>query len=151
MQLQNTSEVVATCTTAAMQADVAALATSAGSSGSEDGAQESAGLNIPAHEWQLVCRSDSQLSFSVPPLPDGARAMASDIVRFVEFVPGDDGKHFLHNVALDRCNDNWILFGQGNIGDWRHGHWTWVKQEDVAITLTCAWKPESTCRVLCCQ
>ena len=76
-------------------------------------------------------------SYSVPSLPHAAPAMASDIVRYVEFVPGDNGQHFFNNVALDRCNDNLVFFGVGDTGEWRPGKWTWHKQEEV-ITLTYA-------------
>ena len=74
----------------------------------------------------MVCRSDGKLSFeiipagysfSVPLLPEAATALPFEIVRFVEFVPGDDGKHFIHNVALNMCNHNWVFFGQGDTGE----------------------------------
>ena len=149
MKLQNTSEVVATCMAAPLEFDAAPPATSGGPSASEDDGEESGGLNSTAHEWQMVCRSDSQLnlatmpagySFTVPSLPGAALARAFDIVRFVEFVPGDDGKHFLHNVALHMSNNNWVFFGLGDTGEWRPGKWTWQKQEVEVITLTYAWK-----------
>ena len=79
-------------------------------------------------------------SYSVPALPNAAAAMASDILRFVEYVPGDNGQHFLNNLALDRCNDNWVFFGDGDTGEWRPGKWTWHKQDDEVITLTYARK-----------
>jgi hypothetical protein len=66
--------------------------------------------------------------------------MVSDIVRFVEYVPGDDGQHFLNNVALHRCNDKWVFVGLGDTGDWRAGKWTWHKHEEKVITLTYARK-----------
>ena len=149
MKLQNTSEVIATCMAAPLEFDAAPPATSGGPSASEDDGEESGGLHSTAHEWQMVCPSDSQLSlatmpagysFTVPSLPEAAPARAFDIVRFVEFVPGDAGRHFLHNVALQISNANWIFFGQGDTGEWRPGNWTWQKQEDEVITLTYAWK-----------
>ena len=80
-------------------------------------------------------------SYSVPSLPHAAPAMASDIVRFVEFVPGDRGRHFVHNVALHMCCDEWVFFGNsGDTGTWRPGSWTWQKQEKEVITLTFARK-----------
>ena len=66
--------------------------------------------------------------------------MPLDIVRFVELVPGDAGKHFIHNVALHMFNDNWVFFGRRNTGEWRPGKWTWQKQEAEVITLRFAWK-----------
>ena len=149
MQSQNTSEVVATCVPVGREFQAAAFATPAGSSASEDDAGQSGGLSSTAHEWQMVCRSEDSLSlammpaaysYSVPALPNAAAAMASDIVRFVEYVPGDNGQHFLNNLALDRCNDNWVFFGDGDTGEWRPGKWTWHKQEEEVITLTYARK-----------
>ena len=119
MKLQNTSEAVATCMAAPLEFDAAPPATSGGPSASEDDGEESGGLHSTAHEWQMVCRSDSQLSlatmpagysFTVPSLPGAPPARPLDIVRFVELVPGDAGRHFLHNVALQMSNANWIFF-----------------------------------------
>ena len=152
MQTQKTFEVVATCVAARMEFQAAEIATPAGSSASEDGAEESGGLNSTAHEWQMVRRSAGQpslatmpaaYSYTVPWLPDGAPAMATDIVRFVKFVAGDNGQHFFNHVALHRCNDNWIFFGVGDTGVWRSGKWTWRKQEPEVITLTYARKDGS--------
>ena len=149
MKLQNTSQVIATCVAAPLEFHAAPPARSGGSSASEDDGEESGGLHSTAHEWQMVCPSDSQLSlatmpagysFTVPSLPEAAPARAFDIVRFVEFVPGDAGIHFLHNVALQMSNANWIFFGEGDTGEWRPGNWTWQKQPVEVITLTYAWK-----------
>ena len=52
MQTQKTSEVVAMCVAAFMKFQGAAVATPAGSSASEDDAEESGDLNSTAHEWQ---------------------------------------------------------------------------------------------------
>ena len=52
MQWQNTSEVAATCVFVLMAFQAAARAEPAGSSASEDDAEESGGLNSTAHEWQ---------------------------------------------------------------------------------------------------
>ena len=124
MQSPNTSQVAATCLSALMEFQAAALATPAGSSASEDDAGESGGFSSTAHDWQMVCRSEGQLSlatmpaaysYSVPSLPHAAPAMASDIVRYVEFVPGDNGQHFFNNVPLQRhlglfrCGGHWRL------------------------------------------
>ena len=54
MQTQKTFEVVATCVAARMEFQAAEIATPAGSSASEDGAEESGGLNSIAHEGQMV-------------------------------------------------------------------------------------------------
>ena len=152
MQWQNTSEVAATCVSVLMAFQAAARAAPAGSSASEDDAGESGGFGSTAHDWQMVCRSDGQLSiatmpatysYTVPSLPDAAPAMATDIVRFVKFVAGDNGQHFFNHVALHRCNDNWIFFGVGDTGVWRSGKWTWRKQEQEVITLTYARKDGS--------
>ena len=67
MKLQNTSEAVATCMAAPLEFDAAPPSTSGGPSASEDDGEESGGLNSTAHEWQMVCRSDGQLSLATMP------------------------------------------------------------------------------------
>ena len=56
--------------------------------------------------WQMGERQDrcdsnesmlAAYSFTVPSLPGAAESMPWDIVRFVEFVPGENGRHTLHN------------------------------------------------------
>ena len=137
------------CVAAFMKCQGAAVATPAGSSASEDDAEESGGLNSTAHEWQRARRSERQPTFAtipaasnypVPSLPDAAAAMASRIVRFVKFVAGDNGQHSFNNVALSRCNDSWVFCGVGETGEWRPGKWWWRKQEREVITLTYARK-----------
>ena len=156
MKLQGTSEGVPMCMAAAMEFDAARAARSGGPSAPEDDGEESRGPSSTANELPMVCRSDGQVSldivpagysFSVPLLPEAAPALPFAIVRFVAFVPGDDGKHFIQNVALSVFNHNWIFFGQGDTGEWRPGNWTWHKKEAEVITLTYAWKngiPEKT-------
>ena len=150
MQSQNTSEVIVKCVSAIVELQATALETPVSSSAFEDDAGDACGVNSSAQEWQLVCLPEGQLSlatmpaaysYTVPPLPHAAPAMASDIVRFVEFVPGDRGRHFVHNVALHMCCDKWVFFGNsGDTGTWRPGSWTWQKQEKEVITLTYARK-----------
>ena len=122
MQWQNTSEVAATCVSVLMAFQAAARAAPAGSSASEDDAGESGGFGSTAHDWQMVCRSDGQLSiatmpatysYTVPSLPHAAPAMASDIFRYVELLPGENGQDFFNNVppqrhlGLSRCGGHW--------------------------------------------
>ena len=93
--------------------------------------------------WQEQRQLRLQLdgySFTVPSLPGAAAGLPSDIVRFVEIVPGDGGRHFIHNVALHMLNDNWICFGRRDSGEWRPGKWTWQKQEPEVLLLRFAWK-----------
>ena len=100
MQSQNTSEVIVKCVSAIVELQATALETPISSSAFEDDAGDACGVNSSAQEWQLVCLPEIQLSlatmpaaysYTVPPLLHAAPAMASDIVRFVEFVPGDRG------------------------------------------------------------
>ena len=92
--------------------------------------------------WQMGERQDrcdsnesmlAAYSFTVPSLPGAAESMPWDIVRFVEFVPGENGRHTLHNVAVHMLNDNWIFFGRAGTGEWRPGKWTWQKQEPEVL------------------
>ena len=156
MKLQGTSQAVPTCMAAPMEFDAAPAAASGSPSAPEDDGDESGGPSSTPNEWEMVCRSDGKLNletipagynFSVPLLPEASTALPFEIVRFVEFVPGDDGKHFIHHVALNMCNHNWVFFGQGDTGELRPGNWAWHKQEAEVITLTYAWKngiPEKT-------
>ena len=122
MQSQNTSEVIVKCVSAIVELQATALETPVSSSAFEDDAGDACGVNSSAQEWQLVCLPEGQLSlatmpaaysYSVPSLPHAAPAMASDIVRYVEFVPGDNGQHFFNNVPLQRhlglfrCGGHW--------------------------------------------
>ena len=99
--------------------------------------------------WQMGERQDrcdsnesmlAAYSFTVPSLPGAAESMPWDIVRFVEFVPGENGRHTLHNVAVHMLNDNWIFFGRPGTGEWRPGKWTRQKQEPEVLLLWFAWK-----------
>ena len=58
----------------------------------------------------------------------------------MEFVVGDGGNHFIHNLGLNMRNHSWVFFGQGDTGEWRPGNWTWQKKESEVLTLTYAWK-----------
>ena len=114
----------------------------------EHGDELSCPSSSPSH-WQMVWCPDRDLcedsmsagySFTVPSLPGAAPAMPSDIVRFVELVHGDAGRHFIHNVALHMLNVNLVFFNRRNTGEWRPGKWTWLKEEAEVITLRFAWK-----------
>ena len=122
MKLQGTSQAVAMCMAAPMEFDAAPAAASGSPSAPEDDGDESGGPSSTPNELEMVCRSDGKLNletipagynFSVPLLPEAATALPFEIVRFVEFVPGDDGKHFIHNVALNMCNHNWVFSVRG--------------------------------------
>ena len=67
MKLQNTSEVIATCMAAPLEFHAAPSATSDGPCACEDDGEESGGLHSTAHEWQMVCPSDSQLRLATMP------------------------------------------------------------------------------------
>ena len=79
-------------------------------------------------------------NFPVPDMPEAATLLPFRIVRLVEFVVADGGKHFIHNLVLNMCNHSWVFFGQGDTGEWRPGNWTWQKKESEVLTLTYAWK-----------
>ena len=120
MQSQNTSEVVATCVPVGREFQAAAFATPAGSSASEDDAGQSGGLSSTAHEWQMVCRSEDSVSlammpaaysYSVPALPNVAAAMASVIVRFVEY--SRDMKRFVEEKVQRGVSSNWFCSSSG--------------------------------------
>ena len=147
MKRQKTSESVRKRMNEYMGPDSSPEATSGGPSVTQEDAE---GLTCPStspSEWQMVWQEQRQLrlqldgySFTVPSLPGAAAAMPFDIVRFVELVPGDAGRHFIHNVALHMLNDNWIFFGRRDTGEWRPGKWTWQKQEPEVLLLRFAWK-----------
>ena len=147
MKRQKTSESVRKRMAAYMEPDSSPEATSGGPSVTQEDAE---GLTCPStspSEWQMVWQEQRQLrlqlhgySFTVPSLPGAAAAMPFDIVRFVEFVPGDGGRHFIHNVALHMLNDNWFFFGHRDTGEWRPGKWTRQKQEPEVLLLWFAWK-----------
>ena len=149
MKRQKTSESVRKRMAEYMGPDSSPEATSGGPSVIQEDAE---GLTCPStspSEWQMVWRPNRALSnesmpagysFTVPSLPGAAAAMPFDIVRFVELVPGDAGRHFIHNVALHMLNDNWIFFGRRDTGEWRPGKWTWQKQEPEVLLLRFAWK-----------
>ena len=147
MKRQKTSESVRKRMAAYMEPDSSPEATSGGPSVTQEDAE---GLTCPStspSEWQMVWQEQRQLrlqldgySFTVPSLPGAAAALPFDIVRFVEIVPGDGGRHFIHNVALHMLNDNWIFFGQRDTGEWRPGKWTRQKQEPEVLLLWFAWK-----------
>ena len=149
MKRQKTCETVRKRMAAYMEPDSSPEATSGGPSVTQE---DDEGLTCPSSspsQWQMVWRPDRALSnesmpagysFTVPSLPGAAAAMPCDIVRFVELVPGDAGRHFIHNVALHMLHDNWVCFGRRNTGEWRPGKWTWLKEEAEVMTLRFAWK-----------
>ena len=133
MKLQGTSQAVPTCMAAPMEFDAAPAAASGSPSAPEDDGDESGGPSSTPNEWEMVCRSDGKLNletipagynFSVPLLPEASTALPFELVRFVEFVPGVDGKDLIHNVALNMCNQNLVFFDEGNTGEWRSRTWT---------------------------
>ena len=98
---------------APMEFDAAPPATSDGPPVPDDDGEESDGPNSTANEWEMVCRMDCKLCFEVlragynfhfPDMPDAATLLPFRIVRFVEFVVADGGKHFIHNLGLNMCN-----------------------------------------------
>ena len=92
-------------------------------------------------EWTLVDesrmpRTDGEL---VSP-NDAIVAPSASLRRFIEVVPGSNGRHFANEIAIDIASPDWVFFkSQGvSAGSWRRGSWNLTY---TCVTLTFASRP----------